>query len=88
MPDERPLRTLAGYPGGADKVGNWVNRQFQLDALGEALLLFAAAARHDHLDTGHWRAVEAAVRGHRGPLGATRTPGCGNWTTTTGPTPG
>ena len=38
-------------------VGNWVNKQFQLDALGEVLLLFAAAARHDHLDTGHWRAA-------------------------------
>jgi len=24
-------------------------------------LLFAAAARHDHLDSGHWRAVEATV---------------------------
>ena len=61
MPDERVLPGLAGYPGGADKVGNWVNQQFQLDALGEALLLFAAAARHDHLDTWHWQAVEAAV---------------------------
>jgi GH15 family glucan-1,4-alpha-glucosidase len=61
VPDEKRLPHLSGYPGGADKVGNWVNRQFQLDALGDALLLFAAAARHDHLDTGHWRAVEAAV---------------------------
>jgi hypothetical protein len=61
VPNERTLPGLAGYPGGADKVGNWVNKQFQLDALGEALLLFAAAARHDHLDTGHWRAAEAAV---------------------------
>jgi hypothetical protein len=61
VPDERTLPHLAGYPGGADKVGNWVNKQFQLDAFGEALLLFAAAARHDHLDSSHWRAVEAAV---------------------------
>ncbi len=61
VPDERSLTHLSGYPGGSDKVGNWVNQQFQLDALGEALLLFAAAARHDHLDSGHWRAVEAAV---------------------------
>ena len=38
-----------------------MNQQFQLDALGEALLLFAAAARHDHLGQLHWRAVEAAV---------------------------
>ncbi len=61
VPDERRLTHLSGYPGGADKAGNWVNGQFQLDAFGEALLLFAAAARHDHLDTGHWRAVEATV---------------------------
>ena len=61
VPDEYTLSQLAGYPGGSDKAGNWVNQQFQLDALGEALLLFAAAARHDHLDTSHWRAAEAAV---------------------------
>ena len=61
VPDEHTLSRLAGYPGGSDKAGNWVNQQFQLDALGEALLLFAAAARHDHLDTAHWRAAEAAV---------------------------
>ena len=62
VPSERTLSHLAGYPGGSDKVGNWVNQQFQLDALGEALLLFAAAARHDHLDTRHWNAAEAAVK--------------------------
>ncbi|MGH3281740.1 MAG: glycoside hydrolase family 15 protein [Trebonia sp.] len=61
VPSERRLPHLTGYPGGADKVGNWVNKQFQLDALGEALLLFAAAARHDHLDSEHWRAVETAA---------------------------
>ncbi|MPV48772.1 glycoside hydrolase family 15 protein [Pseudactinotalea sp. HY160] len=60
VPGERSL-DLAGYPGGADKVGNWANEQFQLDAFGEALSLFAAAARLDRLDTVHWRAVEAAV---------------------------
>jgi len=60
VPDERTL-DLAGYPGGVDKVGNWVNQQFQLDSLGESLNLFAAAARHDLLDTDHWRAVETAV---------------------------
>ena len=36
-------------------------KQFQLDGLGEVLLLFAAAGRHDHLDKAHWPAVEAAV---------------------------
>jgi len=61
VPDERALSHLDGYPGGADKVGNWVNQQFQLDGLGESLLLFAAAARHDHLDLEHWRDAQAAV---------------------------
>ena len=61
VPDERVLDHLDGYPGGFDKVGNWVNRQFQLDAFGETLLLFAAAARHDHLSSEHWRAVEVSV---------------------------
>ncbi|HET7309862.1 MAG TPA: glycoside hydrolase family 15 protein [Mycobacteriales bacterium] len=61
VPDEQTLRQLAGYPGGTDKTGNWVNQQFQLDAFGECLLLFAAAARHDHLDTDHWKAVEIAA---------------------------
>jgi len=68
VPDERTLSGLAGYPGGSDKVGNWVNKQFQLDALGEALLLFAAAARHDHLETWQWQAAEtaaAAIRDRR-----------------------
>lgn len=60
VPDEHTL-DLPGYPGGTDKVGNWVNGQFQLDSLGEALLLFATAARHDHLDNRHWHAVEQAV---------------------------
>ena len=49
MPDQRTL-DLPGYPGGFDIVGNWVNKQFQLDAFGEALLLLAAAGRHDRLD--------------------------------------
>ncbi|MGH9056672.1 MAG: glycoside hydrolase family 15 protein [Acidimicrobiales bacterium] len=61
VPDERRLTHLAGYPGGSDKVGNWVNKQFQLDAFGEALLVFSAAARHDHLDGSHWKAVETTA---------------------------
>ena len=61
VPDQRHLN-LPGYPGGADIVGNWVNQQFQLDAYGEALLLLAAAARHDRLDTPHRQAVELAAR--------------------------
>jgi len=61
VPDQRQL-DLPGYPGGYDIIGNWVNQQFQLDAFGEALLLFAAAARHDHLDTQGWRAAETAAQ--------------------------
>jgi GH15 family glucan-1,4-alpha-glucosidase len=60
VPDERRL-DLPGYPGGADMVGNRVRDQFQLDAFGEALLLFAAAAGHDRLDADAWRAAEVAV---------------------------
>jgi GH15 family glucan-1,4-alpha-glucosidase len=53
---------LPGYPGGSDRIGNGVSHQFQLDAFGEALLLFAAAARRDHLDSDAWRAAEIAAR--------------------------
>ncbi len=60
VPDEQEL-DLRGYPGGNDKIGNWVNEQFQLDAFGEALLLFAAAAKHDRLDADGWRAAELAI---------------------------
>jgi GH15 family glucan-1,4-alpha-glucosidase len=60
VPDERRL-DLPGYPGGADIVGNRVRKQFQLDAFGESLLLFAAAAGHDRLDGEAWRAVEVAA---------------------------
>ncbi|MEU7062145.1 glycoside hydrolase family 15 protein [Streptomyces sp. NPDC046161] len=52
---------LPGYPGGYDVVGNRVNRQFQLDVFGEALLLLAAAARHDALDDDGRRAVRIAA---------------------------
>jgi alpha,alpha-trehalase len=60
VPDQRHLN-LPGYPGGFDIVGNRVNKQFQLDAYGEALLLLAAAARHDLLDSQHWDAAEKAA---------------------------
>jgi GH15 family glucan-1,4-alpha-glucosidase len=52
---------LAGYPGGDDVIGNHVREQFQLDAFGESLLLFSAAARHDRLPADGWRAAELAV---------------------------
>ncbi|HEU5429841.1 MAG TPA: glycoside hydrolase family 15 protein [Actinocrinis sp.] len=61
IPDQHRL-DLPGYPGGYDLVGNWVTKQFQLDAFGESLLLFAAAARHDRLDTDGWRAAEVAAK--------------------------
>ena len=56
VPDERRLH-LPGYPGGADVVGNWVNRQFQLDAFGEALELFATADAQDRLEPDGWAAA-------------------------------
>ena len=60
VPDQRTLG-LSGYPGGYDRVGNRVNRQFQLDVFGEALLLFAAAHRHGRLDADGWRAAGIAA---------------------------
>jgi hypothetical protein len=60
VPDQRGL-DLPGYPGGYDLVGNWVNKQFQLDALGESLLLLAAAGSHDRLDSGSRKAAEIAA---------------------------
>lgn len=60
VPEQRHLR-LPGYPGGSDIVGNWVNRQFQLDAFGEVLLLLAAAAADGRLDGEGWRALETVV---------------------------
>jgi alpha,alpha-trehalase len=60
VPDEHDV-DLPGYPGGGSRAGNWVNQQFQLDAFGEALLLFSAAAEDDRLDLEHWRAAEIAA---------------------------
>ena len=60
IPGERRLR-LRGYPGGTARSGNQVVGQFQLDGLGEALELFAAAARLDLLAEENWRAAATAV---------------------------
>ena len=60
VPDQRRL-PLPGYPGGRDVVGNHVNKQFQLDAVGEALLLLSSAAEQDRLDVDGWRALETAA---------------------------
>ncbi|MDF3287803.1 glycoside hydrolase family 15 protein [Streptomyces silvisoli] len=60
VPDQRSL-DLPGYPGGFDRIGNHINRQFQLDAFGEALLLLAAAARAGRLDDDGWKGAELAA---------------------------
>ena len=67
---------LEGYPGGAAVVGNRVRDQFQLDVFGEVLLLFAAAAGHDHLDADGWRAAELAAGA---VLARWREPDAGIW---------
>lgn len=60
VPGERTL-DLPGYPGSSNRIGNWVNKQFQLDVFGEALLLLAAAAGHDSLSSESWRAATTAA---------------------------
>lgn len=60
VPDVADL-PLPGYPGAPVRIGNRANRQFQLDAFGEVLLLLAAADRAGRLDDRGHRAVDAAV---------------------------
>jgi alpha,alpha-trehalase len=61
VPEQHRI-ALPGYPGAPDvRAGNHVRDQFQLDAFGEALLLFAAADRLDVLGADGWRAAEAAA---------------------------
>ncbi len=60
VPDEHRL-DVPGYPGGEPRAGNHVNRQFQLDTVGELLQLFAAAARLDCLDADGWRAAQVTL---------------------------
>jgi alpha,alpha-trehalase len=60
VPSEEKL-DLPGYPGGTDKLGNWVNQQFQLDVFGEALQLLAKAGAADRLDAEGWRAAQTAI---------------------------
>src|SRR6185437_7252217 len=64
LPRETKLQ-LSGYPGGNDVVGNWVNGQFQLDSLGEAVHLFGTALRHGALDRAGQKALDTAVEGIR-----------------------
>ncbi|MER6470871.1 glycoside hydrolase family 15 protein [Streptomyces collinus] len=61
VPDQCEL-DLPGYPGGFSRIGNHVEKQFQLDCFGEALLLFAAAERQDRLGADGWKAAETTVR--------------------------
>ena len=60
IPDQRAGRP-ARLPGRVRPVGNRVVGQFQLDAFGEALQLFAEAAQRDLLDGDGWRAAEIAA---------------------------
>ncbi|MBV8479448.1 MAG: glycoside hydrolase family 15 protein, partial [Actinobacteria bacterium] len=61
VPGEHAL-DLPGYPGGTAVAGNKASEQFQLDVFGEALLLFAAAARNDRLDADSARAAAIAAQ--------------------------
>jgi GH15 family glucan-1,4-alpha-glucosidase len=83
VPSEETL-DLPGYPGGADKIGNWVDQQFQLDIFGEALQLFAAAGRVDRLQGDGWRAVQTAIaaidKRWREPEAGIWEVGNGHWT--------
>ncbi|MBY8870639.1 DUF5911 domain-containing protein [Micromonospora sp. PLK6-60] len=62
MPAPHGLEFLAGYPGAPPRAGNWVSGQFQLDSLGEVLLLLATAGRLDRLTDDGWRALESTAR--------------------------
>jgi GH15 family glucan-1,4-alpha-glucosidase len=60
LPEEQAL-DLPGFPGGQDMIGNKAGAQFQLDAFGESLLLFRAAAQYGDLSADTWKAAEAAA---------------------------
>ena len=60
VPDERRV-PLPGYPGAPVRVGNHANKQFQLDAFGESLLLLSAADRAGRLDDHGAKAIEVLV---------------------------
>ncbi len=61
VPGVKVLEDLPGYPGGTDVIGNRIRDQFQLDAFGEALLLFSLAGARGRLDTTGWKAAEIAA---------------------------
>jgi alpha,alpha-trehalase len=60
VPAEQCL-SFPGYPGGNAVIGNHAAMQFQLDTFGEALALFAEAARRGQLDAEGWQAAQVAV---------------------------
>ena len=60
VPAERSI-DLPGYPGAPVRAGNHVEGQFQLDNLGEGLLLLSAADERVGLDSAGTRAIESLV---------------------------
>lgn len=60
VPDQSEL-SLPGYPGGFDRVGNAVRKQFQLDVFGEAMLLLAVSAERGVIDAEGWKAADVAA---------------------------
>ncbi|MBO2465605.1 glycoside hydrolase family 15 protein [Actinomadura sp. LCR2-06] len=60
IPDQRDSG-LPGYPGATAVTGNRASSQFQLDALGEALLLLAAAAEREPPGTDQVEAARVAA---------------------------
>ncbi|MGW5415107.1 glycoside hydrolase family 15 protein [Actinomadura geliboluensis] len=77
VPGQRPS-ALPGYPGATAVTGNRASAQWQLDAVGESLLLLATAAEHDRAGPGAREAARVAAdaiarRWHE--------PGAGIWET-------
>jgi GH15 family glucan-1,4-alpha-glucosidase len=52
---------VPGYPGGTDLIGNQARGQFQLDAFGEVLLLFAKADELGVFARDGWAAVQTTA---------------------------
>ncbi|GAA1864079.1 glycoside hydrolase family 15 protein [Actinomadura bangladeshensis] len=77
VPEQRDS-ALPGYPGARVVTGNRASEQWQLDALGESLLLLATAAEHDRAEPAAREAarVAADVIGRRWG-----DPGAGIWET-------
>ncbi|MBX6748544.1 MAG: glycoside hydrolase family 15 protein [Micromonosporaceae bacterium] len=61
VPAEQDLPFLTGYPGGRPRAGNKAGRQFQLDTMGEIMLLLAEVGRRGGLDSSGAAALELAA---------------------------